>query len=357
MRNERRTPLFEEELPEHVEFRWPDAAPAGRRAARDTAAAQSVGQHGDEDHADRNGQRTQRIGRSEEPHRHRHHDRRGGRDRRDGPGGRVRGRAPSRRITPAKASTSGAGPSPARRVYSPSDGNGTGGVTATRRTPPRAATSRAGSPGEGSVFFPGLTSMGRPAGAGMAAPKTSRPSRPDTARIHRLSPDIRRPGRVGDLIIPILDPTGKDREDFLRWTLKGSGPDALTPKAVEVLHYLASRPDQLVTKDELLSAVWPDVIVSDASIKVCVREIRGALEDDAVADLADVVDPALRGGVHLDDVERGAVLTRDRPDQGDADHRQSDRDELTARGAAVAAQGNVARVKRHDINAQTAILA
>jgi hypothetical protein len=41
-----------------------------------------------------------------------------------------------------------------------------------------------------------------------------------TARIHLLSPDIRRPGRVGDLIIPILDPDGADREEFLRWTLK-----------------------------------------------------------------------------------------------------------------------------------------
>lgn len=56
-----------------------------------------------------------------------------------------------------------------------------------------------------------------------------------TARIHRLSPDIRRPGRVGDLIIPILDPTGKDREDFLRWTLKGSGPDAMTPEQLQQL--------------------------------------------------------------------------------------------------------------------------
>ena len=37
----------------------------------------------------------------------------------------------------------------------------------------------------------------------------------------------------------------------------------------------------------------------------------GRLEDDALADLADVVDPALRGGVHLDDVERGAVGDRD----------------------------------------------
>jgi hypothetical protein len=41
-----------------------------------------------------------------------------------------------------------------------------------------------------------------------------------TARIHRLSPDLRRPGRVGDLIIPVLDPEGEDRRDFLRWTLE-----------------------------------------------------------------------------------------------------------------------------------------
>lgn len=38
-----------------------------------------------------------------------------------------------------------------------------------------------------------------------------------TARIHLLSPDIRRPGRVGDLIIPILDPVGDDRRAFLQW--------------------------------------------------------------------------------------------------------------------------------------------
>lgn len=44
-----------------------------------------------------------------------------------------------------------------------------------------------------------------------------------TARIHLLSPDIRRPGRVGDLIIPILDPTDQDRLDFIRWMLKPAG--------------------------------------------------------------------------------------------------------------------------------------
>lgn len=46
-----------------------------------------------------------------------------------------------------------------------------------------------------------------------------------TARIHLLSPDIRRPGRVGDLIIPVLDPTGDDRLAFLRWMI-GSSMDA-----------------------------------------------------------------------------------------------------------------------------------
>jgi len=40
-----------------------------------------------------------------------------------------------------------------------------------------------------------------------------------TARIHLLSPDIRRPGRVGDLIIPVLDPVDIDRTEFVKWML------------------------------------------------------------------------------------------------------------------------------------------
>ena len=40
-----------------------------------------------------------------------------------------------------------------------------------------------------------------------------------TARIYNLSPDLRREGRVGDLVVPVLDPSGEDREDFLRWTV------------------------------------------------------------------------------------------------------------------------------------------
>jgi len=51
-----------------------------------------------------------------------------------------------------------------------------------------------------------------------------------TARIHLLSPDIRRPGRM-DLIIPILDPEGQDRVDFMNWCfgdLVGNGVEELS---------------------------------------------------------------------------------------------------------------------------------
>jgi len=54
-----------------------------------------------------------------------------------------------------------------------------------------------------------------------------------TARIHLLSPDIRRPGRVGDLIIPVLDPVGEDRLEFIRWMLKPTGIS--TPELIQWL--------------------------------------------------------------------------------------------------------------------------
>ncbi len=53
-----------------------------------------------------------------------------------------------------------------------------------------------------------------------------------TARIHLLSPDLRRPGRVGDLIIPTLDPEGEDREDFLRWAVKPALPEGVSADEV-----------------------------------------------------------------------------------------------------------------------------
>ncbi len=55
----------------------------------------------------------------------------------------------------------------------------------------------------------------------------------------------------------------------------------LTPKAFAVLQHLVSRAGQLVTKQELFETVWAGTFVGDAALKVCVREIRKALADDA----------------------------------------------------------------------------
>ena len=55
----------------------------------------------------------------------------------------------------------------------------------------------------------------------------------------------------------------------------------LTPKALSVLGYLVEHAGQLVTKDDLWRAVWPEVTVSDATLSVCVGEIRKALGDNA----------------------------------------------------------------------------
>lgn len=62
-----------------------------------------------------------------------------------------------------------------------------------------------------------------------------------------------------------------------------SDPIALRPKTFAVLRHLLERAGRLVTKDELLDAVWPDTSVSDVVPIVCVRELRQALGDQAEA--------------------------------------------------------------------------
>jgi DNA-binding winged helix-turn-helix (wHTH) protein len=48
----------------------------------------------------------------------------------------------------------------------------------------------------------------------------------------------------------------------------------LRPKAFALLHYLAERPGRLVTKADLLDAVWPDTAVSEWVLTTTVRELR-----------------------------------------------------------------------------------
>jgi TolB-like protein/DNA-binding winged helix-turn-helix (wHTH) protein len=51
----------------------------------------------------------------------------------------------------------------------------------------------------------------------------------------------------------------------------------LEPKAMAVLVYLAERPGQVVSREELLSAVWPGLVVGDDSLTQVVIKVRRAM--------------------------------------------------------------------------------
>jgi TolB-like protein/DNA-binding winged helix-turn-helix (wHTH) protein/Tfp pilus assembly protein PilF len=55
----------------------------------------------------------------------------------------------------------------------------------------------------------------------------------------------------------------------------------IEPKLMEVLVYLAKRPDQVVSKDDLLQDVWLGAFVTEQVLKVSISELRKALEDSA----------------------------------------------------------------------------
>jgi DNA-binding winged helix-turn-helix (wHTH) protein len=55
----------------------------------------------------------------------------------------------------------------------------------------------------------------------------------------------------------------------------------LRPKTFAVLRYLLEQREKSVSTTALLQAVWPDVIVSEAVPRMCIRELRRVLGDDA----------------------------------------------------------------------------
>jgi DNA-binding winged helix-turn-helix (wHTH) protein/predicted ATPase len=64
---------------------------------------------------------------------------------------------------------------------------------------------------------------------------------------------------------------------------QGEGVTRLTAKAFAVLRYLVEHAGQLVSKDELVTAVWAQLYVSEAALASCISEIRRALGDTAQA--------------------------------------------------------------------------
>lgn len=68
--------------------------------------------------------------------------------------------------------------------------------------------------------------------------------------------------------------------DLSRYVLLHAGVEVpLRRQAFDMLRYLAERPGRLLSKTELLNAVWPDVTVGEDSLVKCVRDIREALGD------------------------------------------------------------------------------
>src|SRR5271170_5506445 len=56
---------------------------------------------------------------------------------------------------------------------------------------------------------------------------------------------------------------------------------ALTPKAFDVLLFLVQNPNRLVSKEELLRAVWGDTFVEEGNLTQYISHLRKALGDNS----------------------------------------------------------------------------
>src|SRR5262249_56014787 len=63
--------------------------------------------------------------------------------------------------------------------------------------------------------------------------------------------------------------------------MSGAREVRLTPKALALLTYLAQRPGEVISKEELFAALWRDTAVGDAALVTCIQELRRALRDNA----------------------------------------------------------------------------
>jgi adenylate cyclase len=79
----------------------------------------------------------------------------------------------------------------------------------------------------------------------------------------------------------LFPPFRLDIADECLW--RGTEQVSLRRKTFAVLRYLMEHANRLVTKEELLAAIWPGVYVSEKGPRVCIREIRQALGDDLAA--------------------------------------------------------------------------
>ncbi|TIP79667.1 MAG: transcriptional regulator, partial [Mesorhizobium sp.] len=69
--------------------------------------------------------------------------------------------------------------------------------------------------------------------------------------------------------------------DLDRGTLRRDGGIVpVRPKTFELLAYLVRNPGRVLSKDELLQAVWPRTIVTEDSLTQCIRDVRKCIGDE-----------------------------------------------------------------------------
>jgi TolB-like protein/DNA-binding winged helix-turn-helix (wHTH) protein len=89
---------------------------------------------------------------------------------------------------------------------------------------------------------------------------------------------------------------GRFRLDLARSRFaRGTQEIALRPKTYDLLVYLVRNARRVVSKEELMQAVWPGVVVTEDSLVRCIHEIREALGDER-----DMVRTVARKGYELD---------------------------------------------------------
>src|SRR5215468_327999 len=80
---------------------------------------------------------------------------------------------------------------------------------------------------------------------------------------------------------------GRDEVNFGRFRLdlgqrklaREGKPVQLGSRALDILCVLASAKGEVVSKDELMTRVWPDIVVEENNIQVHISALRRALDD------------------------------------------------------------------------------
>jgi adenylate cyclase len=70
-------------------------------------------------------------------------------------------------------------------------------------------------------------------------------------------------------------------EPDLNCIVRGNKRIPIEPQVIEVLAYLANYPGEVLSKEQIIQAVWPETFVSDEVLRYSISELRKAFKDDA----------------------------------------------------------------------------